>query len=114
MHELSVTESLLEITLRHAKSANARQVTGLHIAIGKLASIIDDSVQFYWDIIAKGTIAEGARLYFKRIPVELECLSCHNQYLPPDNDFSCPSCASTLIKVIAGEEFDLEALDVET
>lgn len=113
MHELPITESLLEIALRHANSAHARQITGLHIAIGKLASVVDESVQFYWDIVAKGTIAEGARLYFRRIPVELECLSCHNRYLP-EEDFCCPVCASTLIKVLSGEEFNLEALDIET
>ena len=57
MHELSVTEALLEIALRHAQAAQARQITGLHVVIGQLSSVIDDSVQFYWDFVSAGTLA---------------------------------------------------------
>ena len=64
MHELSITESILDITLRHARQAGAGRVTNLYLVIGQLASIVDDSVQFYWDIVAKGTLAEGAHLHF--------------------------------------------------
>jgi hydrogenase nickel incorporation protein HypA/HybF len=74
MHELSVTESILEISLRHAQEASAKRITNLYLVIGQLASIIDDSVQFYWDIISKGTIADGATLHFRRLPAKLICL----------------------------------------
>jgi len=114
MHELAVTESILEIALRHAKSAEARQVTALHLVIGDLASIIDDSVQFYWDIIAKDTIAEGAHLNFRRIPIQMQCLSCQVQFFPKDNDFTCPDCASIRVKILSGEEFFLEAIDIQS
>ena len=67
MHELPVTESILENTLRHARGAKAVGVTDVYLVIGQLSSIIDDSVQFYWDMISEGTIAEGASLHFKRI-----------------------------------------------
>ena len=114
MHELSVTESLLEIALRHANTAQAKRITGLHIVIGQLASIVDESVQFYWDFVAKGTVAEGAFLYFKRIPVELECRSCGNRFQPGREDFSCPTCKSSTIKILAGEEFFLESIDIDS
>jgi hydrogenase nickel incorporation protein HypA/HybF len=65
MHELSVTESILEIALRHASNANAKRITNLYMVKGQLASIVDDSVQFYWDIISKDSIAEGAVLHFR-------------------------------------------------
>jgi hydrogenase nickel incorporation protein HypA/HybF len=63
MHELPVAENVLEITLRHARQANATRVTDLYLVVGQLSSIIDDSLQFYWDIISKDTIAEGAVLH---------------------------------------------------
>jgi len=114
MHELAVTESILEIALRHAKSAEARQVTALHLVIGDLASIIDDSIQFYWDIIAKDTIAEGAQLIFHRVPIQMQCLGCQGQFFPKDNDFTCPACASIRVKILSGEEFYLEAIDIQS
>ena len=114
MHELSVTESILEISLRHAKNANAIRITNLYLVIGQLASIVDDSVQFYWDIISKDTIANGATLHFKRLPATLSCRECNYQYNPGKDGFSCPKCMSEHIKVISGEEFYMEAIDVET
>jgi hydrogenase nickel incorporation protein HypA/HybF len=113
MHELSVTEGLLNITLRHAEQAEAKRVTTLHIVVGRLSSIVDDSVQFYWDIISKDTIAEGAMLHFQRIPIELECLNCGQRYTPEVEDFACPNCKSEQIKIIAGEEFYLDSIEVE-
>ena len=77
MHELSVTESILEISLRHANNASAKRISNLYLVIGQLASIIDDSVQFYWDIISKGTLQTERYLHFRRIPTTLTCLDCN-------------------------------------
>jgi len=114
MHELSITESLLEIALRHARNANASIITDLYLVIGQLSSAVDDSVQFYWDIIAKDTPAEGATLHFKRTPTEILCLDCNHQYKPADNNMACPKCESITVKIISGEEFFLEAINIET
>lgn len=113
MHELSVTESILEISVRHAGQAKARRITNLYLVIGQLASIVDDSVQFYWDIISKGTIAEGAVLHFRRLPARFLCLDCSEQFTPDHDTFSCPTCMSDRVKVVAGDEFYMEAIDVE-
>jgi hydrogenase nickel incorporation protein HypA/HybF len=113
MHELPVTQNLLEIALRHAQESNARRILNLNIVIGQLATIVDDSVQFYWDLIAEGTIAEGALLHFSRIPTELLCQECSRQYIPGPDDFTCPGCQSTNVKIISGKEFYLESIEVE-
>ena len=114
MHELAVTQSILEIAVRHAEGQNAIRITDLFIVMGEWTSTVDDSVQFYWDMISEGTIAQGATLHFKRIPVEVECINCGQVYRPNSRDFLCPNCASTLIKVKSGEEFFLEAIEVES
>ena len=113
MHELSVTESLLNIALQHAEKAGAKRVTDLHIVIGELASMVDDSIQFYWDIIAKDTIAEQATLHFRRVPAQLQCMTCFEKYHPTDRELACPKCNGVNTKIIAGEEFRLESIDVE-
>jgi len=113
MHELAVTQSILKIALQHAEKANARRVTDLNIVMGELSKMVDDSIQFYWDIIAKDTIAEKATLHFRRVPAEFQCLSCSEKYNPSDEEFICPKCASARVKIVAGEEFLLESIDVE-
>jgi hydrogenase nickel incorporation protein HypA/HybF len=113
MHELSVTESLLKIAVEHAEKADAERVTDLNIVIGDLASMVDDSIQFYWDIIAKDTIAEGATLHFRRVPAELQCNTCGEKYKPTDKELVCPKCGGVGAKIITGEEFFLESINVE-
>ncbi|HQF69985.1 MAG TPA: hydrogenase maturation nickel metallochaperone HypA, partial [Promineifilum sp.] len=76
MHELAITESILEIALRHGRSAGATRITDLHLVIGELSSVVDESVQFYWDIVSEGTAAAGATLHFRRVPARLVCRAC--------------------------------------
>jgi hydrogenase nickel incorporation protein HypA/HybF len=111
MHELMVTENILEITLRHAKQAGDVRVTDLYLVVGELSSVIDDSVQFYWDFVSEGTAAEGAKLHFRRIPAELNCNICGKTYHLTDN-LTCPECESSDTRIIAGREFSLEAIEV--
>jgi len=113
MHELSVTESVLEIACKHAEKAQAKKVTDIYLVIGKLSSIVDDSVQFYWDFISEGTLCEEATLHFKRISAELVCLDCDHKYTLDDELTPCPQCGSARIRVISGDEFNLESIEVQ-
>jgi len=113
MHELSVTESILKIAMQHATQANAVRVTSLQLVIGQLSSIVDDSVQFYWDMLSEGTICEGAQLHFERRPARLKCLDCDQTYTLSGELTDCPNCHSARIKVVAGEEFYLDSIEVE-
>ena len=113
MHELMVTESLLEIALRHAREAEAVRISDLYLVVGELSSVIDDSVQFYWDIVSEGTLAEGATLHFRRIPAEMACQDCAESY-DPKVDLTCPACGSSNVRVVSGQEFYLEAIEVSS
>jgi hydrogenase nickel incorporation protein HypA/HybF len=106
-----VTESILEIALRHASQAGDVRVTDLYLVIGELSSIVDDSVQFYWDFVSEGTAAEGATLHFRRIPAEMACHDCGQRY-SPSHSLTCPDCGSNDIQIVAGKEFSLEAIEV--
>jgi hydrogenase nickel incorporation protein HypA/HybF len=113
MHELGVTQSILRIALHHAQEAGAVHIKEVNLVIGELSSIVDDSVQFYWDMIAQGTIAEGAILNFKRIPAMLGCRACGHEFPMDRQEFICPACGSQKIMVAGGEEFYLESIDVD-
>ncbi|HKG52825.1 MAG TPA: hydrogenase maturation nickel metallochaperone HypA [Anaerolineales bacterium] len=110
MHELSVTQSVLDITI---KNAGTRKIKQINLVIGQFSSIVDDSVQFYWDIISKDTSAEGSLLHFERIPGEMTCQNCGCVFGPTDETFDCPSCSSPFVKITKGEEFQVDSIDVE-
>ena len=113
MHELPITEGLLNLALKHANQAGAKRITQLNLVIGQLASVVDDSIQFYWDIISKDTIAEGAKLEFRRVPAVLHCWNCEAEFTPNGRDYLCPQCGSARVKVVAGDDFLLESIDVD-
>lgn len=113
MHEMVVTENILNIATRHALHAGAKRVTDIHFTIGQLSSIVDDSVQFYWDMISENTICQGATLHFSRIPATMVCLECGNEYnLNEDGLRPCPSCSSFHLKPKTGEEFFLDSIEI--
>ena len=111
MHELAVTQSILDIALRHADDAG--RITQLNLVVGDLASIVDESVQFYWDIVSQGTAAEGAKLHFTRIKTRFQCQACGDEFEPDDRLFECPHCGSNQVSLVAGREFRLESIEVE-
>lgn len=111
MHELAVTQSILEIALRHADGVS--RITQLNLVIGDLSSVVDDSVQFYWDIVSQGTAAEGAKLHFTRIPTRFHCEACGEDFEPDGRVYACPHCGGMQITLVSGREFRLESIEVE-
>lgn len=110
MHELPVTEEILRIAAQHAEG---KRVTAIHLVIGELTSFIDDAIQFYFDLLAPGTVAEGARLHFQRVPVRFRCRRCETEFAPTAVDWHCPACGVLGGEVITGKEFYVESIEVE-
>ena len=113
MHELAVTQSMLDIVRRHAEQAHAKRVLSIRLVVGELSSIVDDSVQFYFDYLGQNTIAEGAKLVFERLPVKLGCGGCGHQWHPTSADWTCPACGVAQARPVAGMEFYVDSIEVE-
>lgn len=112
MHELGITQNLLNLALEHAVPAGVKQITALHLVIGELSSVVDESVQFYWDFVSKGTIAQGSELHFERIAATFECQDC-GQVFSRNADYACPNCGGGRVIIKTGEEFYLKSIEVE-
>ena len=81
--------------------------------VGEISTYSDNSVQFYWDEISKGPSQKAPELHFRHVPAELQCMSCSTKYHPGSDEIICPNCGSTGARIWSGEEFYVEALDVE-
>ena len=112
MHELAVTESILEIAMQAAKERAATKVTDIYLRLGQLSSIVDESVQFYWDVISQGTLAEGAQLHFTHVPARLRCKDCGTEFGLSEELTPCPACQSIALEIIQGEEFQVDSIDI--
>ncbi|HLF91003.1 MAG TPA: hydrogenase maturation nickel metallochaperone HypA [Anaerolineales bacterium] len=114
MHELTVTQNLLELAERYGTEAGATRVTDLYLVIGQLSSFVDESLQFYWDMISEGTLCSGAALHFQRVPAWFACQQCGTEY-PLERELECcPACNSPRITLLRGDEFRLESIEIET
>ena len=59
MHEASITEAMLNMALGHAKG---HRLTDIHLRLGMMSLIVPESVEFYFEYLSKGTLAEGATI----------------------------------------------------
>ena len=112
MHELSVTENMLGVVLRHAQANNATKVSRINMVLGDMSTVMEESVRFYFDIISKETIAEGAELNFTRTKLLGHCGLCGKEFEVVEFDFRCPECQGTETEIISGREFQVESIEI--
>ncbi|AKG54320.1 [NiFe] hydrogenase nickel incorporation protein HypA [Dehalogenimonas sp. WBC-2] len=113
MHEMAVTQSLLDIVLKEAQQAGAKKVDAVNLVVGELAGLVDDSIQFYFDFMTKDTIVEGAKLNFRRVPALMKCRACAEEFSPAPDEWVCPKCSQWQAEVIAGKEFYIDSIEVD-
>ncbi len=113
MHELPVTEQIVEIVLDHARKAKAKRVLKINLVIGELSSFVGESIQFYFDMLSKGSEAESASLAICRIPARARCQACKEEFNPGGVNWFCPICGGPIEEILDGREFYIESIEVE-
>ena len=114
MHEGSLTEDLFEHVLIHAREAKARRVTHVKVTIGALSDMTAESIQFYWESLAPGSIAEHAALEFDSAPGTASCNTCGEKFEILEAYAACPKCGAFPVEVTGGNGVYLSSLEVET
>ena len=114
MRELQATQSILMKVLRRAQDSNARRIRAIQLAIGEISELDQSSIRQHWDALSQGTPAAQAQLSFRLIQAELQCMACFQKYYPTNGKIHCPYCGSYGAKVLSGEEFFLESVELET
>ncbi|MBR5543317.1 MAG: hydrogenase maturation nickel metallochaperone HypA [Oscillospiraceae bacterium] len=113
MHELAITEGIMEAAVPEAKRHGAKKILEIRLKIGELSGVLPECIQEYFNIVSRGTIAEGARLAVEKIPVTIECRDCGYDGEIPKRKIHCPSCGSSEIKIKSGREYFVDSLEVE-
>ena len=112
MHEQSIVESLLAVALKNAEQNNAERILGINLVVGDLSGVAEDAVNFYFNFLARDTIAAGATINYRHIPVKMRCRDCRTVFEPERLDLACPGCGGRNVDIIAGRELYVESLEV--
>jgi len=113
MHELAITQSMLNLVLEQAKKAGAREVGKINLVIGEMTGVVDECVQFYFEFLSQGTPAEGAALCFTVVPTTARCRGCDKLFELKEFDWTCPYCQGNNMEIVAGKELFVESIEVE-
>ncbi len=113
MHELAITEGIMEAAVPEAERHGAKKILEIRLKIGELSGVLPECIQEYFNIVSQGTIAEGARLSVEKIPITVRCAACGYEGGIEKRKVFCPECESTDIKIIAGREYFVDSLEVE-
>jgi hydrogenase nickel incorporation protein HypA/HybF len=109
VHELSVSTAVVDTAVRHA---DGRRVTVVRLRVGALRQVVPDSLAFYFDIVSRDTLCDGARLEQELVAARLRCEECEIEWAVDAPAFRCPRCAGANVRVVCGEELEVESIDV--
>ncbi len=113
MHEMALTESIVEIAVESAKREGAVHVRRVFVEIGTLSHIEPEALLFCFSAVSAGTIAEGATLEISLVAGAGWCMDC-SQTVPLAERFGpCPNCGGFHVQMSAGNEMRVKELEVD-
>jgi hydrogenase nickel incorporation protein HypA/HybF len=113
MHELSIMQSALSLALDQARQAGAARVHTIRLRIGALSGVVPDALEFAFEALAPGTLAEGAALAIEHVPARFWCATCSREFQSEDMFAECPECHSLSGELRAGREMELASLEID-
>lgn len=113
MHELGLTQHLVEIAEEAARRHGAQRVRSVTVEIGALAGVMADAVEFCFEACSKGTLLEGSRLLIVPIPGRGRCLECAAECELEPYTVACPACGGFSLSRLQGEELRVTELELD-
>ena len=115
MHELQVTERILDIVVKHAEANSVQKVLSIQLRIGELSDLENEWIQKYFDYLSKDTVANGAKLRIERAPVVMQCDECAHAFevnIKEIKEIQCPECDNKKCSLVSGREYYIKDMEV--
>lgn len=113
MHELGIVEAMLNLALEQAARQDAKGIAQFNVEMSAWADESEESLSFYLDNLSQGTIAEGAKMQIRRVPVRGTCADCGNEFEFPSRYIECPTCHGFSVSTERKSEFRLTSIEVK-
>jgi hydrogenase nickel incorporation protein HypA/HybF len=110
MHELALAAAIRDTALRHAEG---QPVSAVRVRVGEMRQVVPGPLRFYFGAVSDGTGCAGATLELELVPARLRCQACGYGWRLAEPSFRCPSCGAAEFDADAGEELEIESIDVE-
>lgn len=113
MHELGITQSIVEIAERTARENGGGRVRSVTVEIGALSGVIPESVEFCFEACVAGTLLEGCQLLIDAVPGLGRCPECNLEQKIDSHSFACEGCGALGLERLQGEELRIKELEVD-
>ncbi len=113
MHELSIAASIVDAVTESASKYPGARVKEVRLRVGALASVVEDSLQFCWELAMEGSPLSGAALAINKLPVIVHCDACGvDTEIEGVQSFRCPRCGGPAA-LRQGRELEIESIEIE-
>ena len=113
MHELGLTQSLIDLVEREAEKQGFRKTLEIRMKLGEYSGVVPGYILDLFPEASRGTAAEGAKLLFEQIPGRFLCAGCGYEGAVDRREAKCPQCGGTALRMTGGREFFVDSLKVE-
>jgi len=113
MHEMSLCEGVLQLIEGSAAENNFSRVKSVWLEIGLFAGVEPEAMRFSFDVVTRGTLADGAKLEIIEVPADVWCFTCEKPVEIRQRFDACPACGGYQIQVSGGDEMRVKELEVE-
>ena len=114
MHELSIASSIVETVTEAAATHPGARVTSVRLRIGALAGVVEDALEFCWQLATDGTPLAGSALEVRKLPVVVHCARCNaDEELDGVQSFRCPRCGEPTADLRHGRELEIESFEID-
>ncbi|MEG0157385.1 MAG: hydrogenase maturation nickel metallochaperone HypA, partial [Anaerovoracaceae bacterium] len=105
MHEYPITEQIVKTAEKHCRENSAAKVKTINLVVGEYSGFVPESIHMYFDLIAQGTLCEGAEINITRIEPKIKCPACGELFKRAPLSFACPKCGVDGEPTEIGKEF---------
>ena len=111
MHELALSQGIVELVLAHARREGLRSVTRIVLEVGAAAGVEPESLRFCFEAAAFDTAAQGAELRIDAVPLRGRCRECGLEFEPPGLMAACPRCQAYAPRFTSGRELRVKEFE---
>lgn len=112
MHELAVTQGIVDSVLEEMDRRGLERVDAVHLKLGRMTTFVPDCIKFYYEALTVDTPLKGSDIIVEEISVTGRCENCGREIEFEEPFFICPECGSVDIDVMTGREILIDCLEV--